>query len=110
MYIDKGYMFVRRVLVDRILRVHLDVDSMASMEWNFKSKLIDWGQKNHKKITFEVVRTFVQGRASRRQYESRVNIDGVAQQSAVEFSIKASEQLAAEKTYKDLVAQGVIVK
>ena len=110
MYIDKGYMFVRRLLIDRILRVHLDVDSMASMDWNFKSKLIDWGQKNRKKITFEVVRTIAQGHASRRQYESRVSIDGIPQQSAIDFSIKASEQLAAEKTYKDLVAKKVIEK
>ncbi len=109
MYIDKGYMFVRRILVDRILRVHLDVDSMASMDWNFKSKLIDWGQKNHKKITFEVVRT-MQGHGGRRQYESRVSIDGEAQQSAIDFSIKASEQAAAEKTYKDLLSKGVIAK
>ncbi len=110
MYIDKGYKFVRRILVDRILCTYLDVESMAAMDWNFKSKLIDWGQKNHKKITFEVVRTFVQGHASRRQYESRVSIDGEAQKSAVEFSIKAAEQLAAEKTYKDLVDKGIIVK
>lgn len=110
MYIDKGYKFTHHVIVERILRTYLDVDSMAEMEWNFKSKLIDWGQKKHKKITFEVVRSFVQGHASRRQYESQVCIDGVAQKSAVDFSIKASEQLAAEKTYKDLVAQGVIEK
>lgn len=110
MYIDKGYEFVRHILIERILRTYLDVDSMAAMDWNFKSKLIDWGQKHHKKITFEVVRSFSQGRSGRRQYESRVNIDGVAQMSAIDFSIKAAEQLAAEKTYKDLVDKGVIVK
>ena len=110
MYIDKGYKFVRCVLIDRILRVHLDVDSMATMDWNFKSKLIDWGQKNHKKITFGVVRTIGSGHAARRQYESQVCVDGVAQQSAIDFSIKAAEQWAAEKTYKDLVSKGVIKK
>ena len=110
MYIDKGYKFVRRILIDKILCTYLDVESMASMDWNFKSKLIDWGQKNHKKVTFEVVRTFVQGHASRRQYESRVSIDGEAQKSAIDFSIKAAEQMAAEKTYKDLVSKGAIAK
>lgn len=110
MYIEKGYKFVRHILIERILRTYLDVDTMAAMDWNFKSKLIDWGQKHHKKITFEVVRSFVQGNASRRQYESRVNVDGVAQKSAIDFSIKAAEQLAAEKTYKDLVDKGIIAK
>lgn len=108
MYLEKGYKFTRRVIIDKILCTYLDVDSMATTDWNFKSKLIDWGQKNHKKVSFEVVRTFVQGHAGRKQYESLVSIDGLPQKSAVEFSIKAAEQLAAEKTYKALVEQGVI--
>ena len=52
----------------------------------------------------------MQGHGGRRQYESRVSIDGEAQQSAIDFSIKASEQAAAEKTYKDLLSKGVIAK
>ena len=107
-YIEKGYRFTQRVLVNRILCTYLDVEAMASTEWNFKSKLIDWGQKNHRKVTFEVVRTLSQGRSGRRQYESLVSIDGEPQQSGIEFSIKAAEQLAAEKTYKSLVSQGKI--
>ncbi len=110
MYLEKGYRFTRKVIVNRILRTYLDVDSIAVSDWNYKSKIIDWGQRNHRKITFEVVRSFMQGNNSRREYECRVNIDGQAQQSAIEFSIKAAEQLAAEKTYKALLASGVIVE
>lgn len=109
MYIDKGYKFTRRVLINRILCTYLDVESIATTDWNYKSKLIDWGQKNRRKVTFEVVRTLVQGHASLRQYESLVSIDGVAQKSGIEYSIKAAEQLAAEKTYKALVEEGTIV-
>lgn len=108
MYLEKGYYFTRKVLIDRILRVYLDVDSIAVSDWNYKSKLIDWGQKNHRKITFEVVRSFFSGQGARKEYECRVNVDGEPQQSAIEFSIKAAEQLAAEKTYKALEASGVI--
>ena len=110
MYLEKGYKFTQRVIVNKILCTCLDVDAVATTDWNFKSKLIDWGQKNHKKVTFEVVKTIAQSHANRRQYESLVSIDGIPQKSAVEFSIKAAEQLAAEKTYKDLVSQGVIEK
>ena len=79
---------------------------MAKTEWNFKSKLIDWGQKNHKKVTFEIVRSVVRGHSGRREYECRVDIDGQPQQSAIEYTIKAAEQLAAEKTYKALAQAG----
>lgn len=107
-YLEKGYRRTRKILVDRVLRTYVDVENLASADWNFKSKLIDWGQKSHRKVSFEIVRTLNQGRGGRRQYESRVLIDGTPQQSAIEFSIKASEQLAAEKTYKDLQNKGII--
>jgi ribonuclease-3 len=110
MYIEKGYKFTRRILIDRILCTYLDIEAIASTDWNFKSKLIDWCQKNHRKVSFEQVRSFTVGRSGRRQYESLVRIDGEAQQSAIDFSIKSSEQMAAEKTYKDLLAQGIISK
>lgn len=108
MYIEKGYMFTRKVLVDKVLCTYLDVDAMATTDWNFKSKLIDWGQKNRKKISFEVEHVSYQGKESRRQYDVRVKIDGIPAEHAIEYSIKAAEQLAAEKTYKQLQEQGVI--
>ncbi|MBP3762982.1 MAG: ribonuclease III [Bacteroidales bacterium] len=107
-YLERGFNATKKLLVERILRTYVDVDTLASADWNFKSKLIDWGQKRHKKVSFEIVRTFTHGRDHRRQYESRVLIDGKPQQSAIEFSIKASEQLAAEKTYNALKSQGII--
>ncbi len=110
LYLEEGYRRTRRLLIDRILCMHLDVEAIAQTDWNYKSKLIDWAQKHHRKASFEVVRSFYQGNASRRQYECRVNLDGEAQQTAVDFSIKAAEQLAAEKTYKDLLEKGVIEK
>lgn len=99
-YIERGYRFTRRLIVNKLLCTYIDVDAVAQTDWNFKSKLIDWGQKNHKKVTFETVRSFVRTQSGRREYECRVNIDGQPQQSAIEYTIKAAEQLAAEKTFK----------
>lgn len=107
-YLEKGYKFTRHIIIDKMLNTYLDVDAMSHSEWNYKSKIIDWGQKEHKKVSFEVVRTFYQGHGSRRQYESQVLIDGEPYESAVEYSIKAAEQLAAEKTYKKLQSMGEI--
>lgn len=101
-YIERGYRFTRKIIIDRLLCTYLDVDTVAQTEWNFKSKLIDWGQKNHKKVTFETTNTYVHKKSGHREYECRVNIDGQPQQSAIEYTIKAAEQLAAEKTYKTL--------
>lgn len=107
-YIEKGYRFTRRIIVKRLLCTYIDVDTVAQTDWNFKSKLIDWAQKNHHKVTFEIVNTLVRNNSGRREYECRVNIDGQPKQSAIEYTIKAAEQLAAEKTYKALLEVGEV--
>ena len=103
-YLEKGFRFTRRMIINKLLCTYLDVDQLATTDWNYKGKLIDWGQKNHKKVSFEVIRTMVRDREGRREYECRVNIDGAPQQSAIGYTIKSAEQLAAEKTYKALAA------
>ena len=100
-YLERGYDFTRKVVTNRIISTYMEIDSLSKSEWNFKSKLIDWGQQNHRKVSFELVRTIDEG--NRRQYESRVVIDGLPYDSAVDFSIKSSEQLAAEKTFKQIL-------
>ena len=101
-YLERGYTFTQKVVTNRIISVYMDIDTMAATDWNFKSKLIDWGQHNHRKVSFEVVNVIECGYC--KQYESRVLIDGEPHESAVDYSIKASEQLAAEKTYKQLLS------
>ena len=97
-YLDRGYEFTKKVVANRIIGVYMDIDTLAASDWNFKSKIIDWGQHNRRKVSFEVVQVIDCGYC--KQYETRVLIDDAPYESAVDFSIKASEQLAAEKTYK----------
>lgn len=104
-YLEKGFRFTRHFIIDKLLCTYLDIDAIANTDWNFKGKLIDWGQKNKQKVTFEIVRSFVHDHEGRREYECRVNIDGKPQQSAIGYTIKSAEQLAAEKTYKAIVSQ-----
>lgn len=107
-YIEKGYRFTRKLIIKRLLCTYIDVDTVAQTDWNYKSKIIDWGQKNHRKVTFETVRSIMRNNSGRREYECRVNIDGEPKQSAIEYTIKAAEQLAAEKTYKALQEAGEV--
>lgn len=104
-YLEKGFRFTRKFIIDKLLCTYLDIDQLATSDWNFKGKLIDWGQKNKKKVSFEVVRSFVQNREGRREYECLVKIDNQPQLSAIGYTIKSAEQLAAEKTYKAIMAE-----
>ncbi len=104
-YLEKGFRFTRKFIIDKLLCTYLDIDQLATSDWNFKGKLIDWGQKNKKKVSFEVVRSFVHNREGRREYECLVKIDNQPQLSAIGYTIKSAEQLAAEKTYKAIMAE-----
>ena len=105
-YLDKGYPFTYKVISKRIFSLYLDIDSLEKTDWNFKSKLIDWGQKTKQKVSYQVINTDETN--SRKQYTIQVFIDDVAQETAVDFSIKAAEQFASEKTYKKLLAENII--
>ena len=105
-YLDKGYNFTYKVITKKIFSLYLDIDSLEITEWNFKSKLIDWGQKTKQKVSYQVIDTSESN--SRKQYKVQVFIDDNPQETALDFSIKAAEQLASEKTYKQLILDNVI--
>ena len=109
-YLERGYKFTQRVLIDRIFSIHMDLQELEKQEWNYKSKLIDWGQKEHCKVHFEVLEKKGIGKGSsyRIEYEVMAWLGEEQGEKAVEYSIKAAEQLAAEKTYKRLEADGRI--
>ncbi|MDR0972097.1 MAG: ribonuclease III [Bacteroidales bacterium] len=105
-YLDRGYDFAYHVVIRRIFSSYLDIDSIETTQWNFKSKLIDWGQKTRQKVSYQVIETLESN--ARKQYNVQVLIDDSPQETAIDFSIKAAEQLASEKTYKKLVSEGII--
>lgn len=51
-YLDQGYDFVNRLLINRIYYNLLDLESLTVEETDFKSRLIEWCQKNRYPISF----------------------------------------------------------
>ena len=51
-YLDQGYEFVNRLLINNIYFRHLDLDQLTVEETDFKSRLIEWCQKNRYTIRF----------------------------------------------------------
>lgn len=51
-YLDKGYDFVNRLLINNILRKHVDLNGLTRTESDFKSRLIEWGQRNKNTLHF----------------------------------------------------------
>lgn len=105
MFIDKGYDFTEQLLINKILKVHFDIYELEHKDFNFKSKLIEWGQKEKTPVEFRVLAE--KGSGHSRQYEVEVLIDHQRVSTAIDNSIKGAEQLAAEKAITALKEFGI---
>ena len=54
-YLDQGYERCKRFLEERIIHPYIDLDKLSRKEVNFKSKLIEWSQKNKIEVSFELI-------------------------------------------------------
>ncbi len=52
-YLDQGYEFVNRLLINRIFARQIDLAALTESETDFKSRLIEWCQKNRHHILFQ---------------------------------------------------------
>lgn len=96
-YLDKGYKFTRRVLLERIIKHYFDLDELVNQELNFKSKVIEWAQKERKNLQFTIVDEV--GTGYKKQHVVEVVVDGTPVARSQHYSIKGAEQLASEKAW-----------
>ena len=100
-YLDRGYATCRAFIHRRIIGRHVDIHKLAYKEVNFKSKLLEWSQKHHVTLDFELDSQSVDTNNSP-VFTSHVVLGGVVGESGKGFSKKESHQQAAKKTYQRL--------
>ncbi len=94
-YLDKGFEFAQTFLLTRIINVHIDMDEVETKEVDFKSKFIEWAQKERKEFRFETVKD---GNTSGdKQFLLKLMVEDKVLGTAQHFSKKRAEQLAAEE-------------
>ena len=99
-YLDRGFLFSQHVIVDHILRVHIDLDELQNTDVNFKSKLLEWTQKLHKHLEFRLLDETMENH--RKIFHVQIFIDNQGYATCSDYSLKRAEQIAAEKTYNVL--------
>ena len=100
-YLDQGYDGVMRFMEKRILSKLINIDKVAYKEVNFKSKLLEWSQKNRVKLEF---RELSQERDEKGSpvFTIQVFIEGVEGCVGKGFSKKESHQMASKETLQRL--------
>ena len=106
LYLDRGYDFTKHILLDHIIKVHIDLEQVEQTDVNFKSKLLEWSQKEKHHLVFKLVDD--RSNSHNKLYHVVVVIDDKEYATGADYAIKGAEQLAAEKTWNMLVEQQII--
>ena len=104
-YLDKGYDFTRKIILDRIIRNYFNMDELVLQEVNFKSKIIEWAQREKRQTQFNVVDEV--GSGYKKQYIVELWLDGEAIARGQDYSIKGAEQNAAEKSWQKINGENI---
>lgn len=101
-YLDRGYNYCMKFMKDRILKQLINIDKVAYKEVNFKSKLIEWSQKNKVNAKFELLEESKDEKGGSPVFLSEVIIEGIHCGTGKGYSKKESQQLAAKEALKKL--------
>lgn len=102
-YLDKGYYFTRRTIINRILNLHYDLEDLVDTEISYKSRVIEWAQKEKKDLSFKVVEEI--GEKQNKQFKVALIVDERTITESIDYSIKGAEKIAAEKGWHLLAPQ-----
>ncbi len=100
-YLDRGYDACMRFMNKRILAQMINIDKVAYKEVNFKSKLIEWAQKNRVKLDFKMEEQNME-EGSSPVFVFAVILEGVKGCSGKGYSKKESQQMASKLTLEKL--------
>jgi ribonuclease-3 len=99
-YLDAGYAFTQKYIVENILRRYLDIHEMENYDDNYKSQLLEWCQKHGKTISYKLISRYKFEKRDRFKVGVFVNNQRIA--TADDFNKKSAEQAASEKAMIEL--------
>ncbi|MCM0235954.1 ribonuclease III [Bacteroides fragilis] len=100
-YLDRGYECCKQFMQKKIIEPYIDLDKLSRKEVNFKSKLIEWSQKNKMEVSFELIEQFLD-KENNPVFQTEVWIEGILGGSGTGYSKKESQQNAAQMALKKI--------
>ena len=94
-YLDRGYKFCHNFIIKKLLIPHFDIDELVETDSNFKSKVIEWAQKENKNVAFVIDNVISRG--SFKEFTAHVVINEDIVGEGQGSSKKRAEQAAAMK-------------
>lgn len=98
-YLDRGYKFCKKFILKRLI-IHFDVEGIINTTTNFKSKIIEWSQKENKEVDFKMIS--VSGNQRFKEFFVELTISGEVIASGKGATKKKAEQEAAKNACEKL--------
>ena len=108
-YLDRGYDYCKYFMEERIIGQYLNLERISRKEVNFKSKLIEWTQKNKVEILFDLL-SQSNDEFNSPVFESEVQIEGIHACKGKGYSKKESQQIAAHETLNRIKKDSAFVE
>ncbi len=100
-YLDKDYMTTKYFVTKRILSQYVDLYRIEQEDSNFKSRLIEWSQKEKKDLKFDTFDNTPEG-GKHPMFSATVSIDGNKSGTGKGSSKKEAQQNAAKEALKKI--------
>lgn len=95
-YLDRGFKAAKDFIIEKLIIPYFDLEEVVKSERNFKSKIIEWAQRNDKDLRFEVVKIIDE--KSHKEFTAQLFVDDKPVAKGHGLNKKKAEQSAAEKS------------
>lgn len=100
-YLDRGYRVARKFFLKRILEKHMDLDLLVNKDPDYKSRIIEWAQKNRIEIVFESLEEHTSGQKFP-SFISTISLNGNQKGTGRGSTKKGAEQRAAREAMRSI--------
>ena len=100
-YLDRGYDACMWFFENRVLGKYINLDKVAYKEVNFKSKLLEWSQKNRVRMEYRLMKQKKDDNGSP-VFSFVVVLEGIDGEKGSGYSKKEAQQLASKETLQRL--------
>ncbi len=95
-YLDRGYRYARRFFLKKILEKHIDLALLVNKDPDYKSRIIEWAQKERIEVIFESLEEYTSAQKSP-SFISTISLNGDKKGIGRGSSKKEAEQGAAKE-------------
>lgn len=99
-YIEYGYDKTRNYVISKILIKYLDMHTLETSDDNYKSQLLEWGQKEGRLISYKLLNKYKHDKRDR--FKIGVYLDGKEISVADDYNKKSAEQIASNRALNTL--------